>query len=191
MKTQHIVEQSLQVSAFKMLNCMSTLNAPFFLIIFVEFRMFILADTEERCVLITVYYVDISTSVSLGDIIEIPKPVYRLMNIEWRKEVQNDLFFFAHKRKILMIFSFWRNSQFHQFVLIHRRIWKSTTKIGRWILMHRLLFHSKWNFKQNLKMKIFITHSNFFWHVVLSCVLFSFLKYPSIHSLKRIFWNSR
>ena len=49
--------------------------------------MFILVDTEERCVLVTVYYVDISTSVSLGDIIEIPKPVYRLMNIEWRKEV--------------------------------------------------------------------------------------------------------
>ncbi|CAF1570539.1 unnamed protein product, partial [Adineta steineri] len=48
--------------------------------------MFILVDTEERCVLVTVYYVDISTSVSLGDIIEIPKPVYRLMNIEWRKE---------------------------------------------------------------------------------------------------------
>jgi len=49
--------------------------------------MFILADTEERCVLITVYYIDISTSVSLGDIIEIPKPVYRLMNIEWKTEV--------------------------------------------------------------------------------------------------------
>ncbi|UJR38381.1 hypothetical protein I4U23_031051 [Adineta vaga] len=48
--------------------------------------MFILVDTEERCVLVTVYYVDISTSVSLGDIIEIPKPVYRLMDIEWRKE---------------------------------------------------------------------------------------------------------
>ncbi|CAF4693516.1 unnamed protein product, partial [Rotaria sp. Silwood1] len=48
--------------------------------------MFILADTEERCVLVTVYYIDISTSVSLGDIIEIPKPVYRLMDIEWRKE---------------------------------------------------------------------------------------------------------
>ncbi|CAF1518837.1 unnamed protein product [Rotaria magnacalcarata] len=48
--------------------------------------MFILADTEERCVLVTVYYIDISTSVSLGDIIEISKPVYRLMNIEWRKE---------------------------------------------------------------------------------------------------------
>ncbi len=51
------------------------------------YRMFILADTEERCVLVTVYYVDISTSVSLGDIIEIPRPVYRLMDIEWRKEV--------------------------------------------------------------------------------------------------------
>ena len=49
--------------------------------------MFILADTEERCVLVTVYYVNVSTSVSLGDIIEIPKPVYRLMNIEWRNEV--------------------------------------------------------------------------------------------------------
>lgn len=49
--------------------------------------MFILADREERCVLVTVYYIDISTSVSIGDIIEIPKPVYRLMDIEWRKEV--------------------------------------------------------------------------------------------------------
>ena len=49
--------------------------------------MFVLADTEERCVLITVYYVDISTSVSLGDILEIRRPVYRLMNIDWRKEV--------------------------------------------------------------------------------------------------------
>ena len=49
--------------------------------------MFILADAEERCVLVTVYYVNVSTSVSLGDIIEIPKPVYRLMNIEWRNEV--------------------------------------------------------------------------------------------------------
>ena len=38
--------------------------------------MFILADTEDRCILVTVYYVDISTSVSLGDIIEIPKPVF-------------------------------------------------------------------------------------------------------------------
>lgn len=56
--------------------------------------MFILADTEERCVLVTVYYLDISTSVSLGDIIEIPKPVYRLMNIEWRKEVRMKLFVF-------------------------------------------------------------------------------------------------
>lgn len=59
--------------------------------------MFILADTEERCVLVTVYYVDISTSVSLGDIIEIPKPVYRLMNIEWRKEVKCSFFLFYKK----------------------------------------------------------------------------------------------
>lgn len=50
--------------------------------------MFVLADTEERCVLVTVYYVDISTSVSLGDILEIRRPVYRLMNIDWRKEVR-------------------------------------------------------------------------------------------------------
>ncbi|CAF1008494.1 unnamed protein product, partial [Didymodactylos carnosus] len=48
--------------------------------------MFILADTEEKCVLVTVYYVDITSSVSLGDIIEIPKPFYRLINIEWKKE---------------------------------------------------------------------------------------------------------
>ena len=59
--------------------------------------MFILADTEERCVLVTVYYVDISTSVSLGDIIEIPKPVYRLMNIEWRKEVRLKMKFLKNK----------------------------------------------------------------------------------------------
>ena len=53
----------------------------------VNYRMFILADVEERCILVTVYYIDISTSVSLGDIIEISKPVYRLMNIDWRMEV--------------------------------------------------------------------------------------------------------
>lgn len=67
-----------------------TLNIPLSLPAHVStrFRMFILADTEERCVLVTVYYVDISTSVSLGDVIEIPRPVYRVMNIEWRKEVR-------------------------------------------------------------------------------------------------------
>lgn len=64
--------------------------------------MFILADTEERCVLVTVYYVDISTSVSLGDMIEIPKPVYHIMNIEWKKEVG----FFEEKNQF-MEFLFW------------------------------------------------------------------------------------
>lgn len=87
-----IVVQLLPVLVYKMLNCIH-FNLFFsfreIIVCFFSstFRMFILADTEERCVLVTVYYVDISTSVSLGDIIEIPKPVYRLMNIEWRKEV--------------------------------------------------------------------------------------------------------
>ncbi len=108
--------------------------------------MFILADTEERCVLVTVYYVDISTSVSLGDIIEIPKPVYRLMDIEWRKEVwwKRRLF---KKKKNEFIF---RNFLFHHYVLIHQKIWKLMEKIGQWILMHHRLFHLKLNFKSNL-----------------------------------------
>jgi len=70
-----------------MLNCIKSYFSISIKHTFSSYRMFILVDTEERCVLVTVYYVDISTSVSLGDIIEIPKPVYRLMNIEWRKEV--------------------------------------------------------------------------------------------------------
>ncbi len=82
-----IVVQLSLVLVSKMLNCIKSCFSILIKRTFSSYRMFILVDTEERCVLVTVYYVDISTSVSLGDIIEIPKPVYRLMNIEWRKEV--------------------------------------------------------------------------------------------------------
>ena len=67
--------------------------------------MFVLADTEERCVLVTVYYVDISTSVSLGDIIEIPRPVFRLKNIEWRKEVRRPTLPFVRRFSFISSFN--------------------------------------------------------------------------------------
>ena len=79
--------------------------------------MFILADTEDRCILVTVYYVDISTSVSLGDIIEIPKPVFHLKNIEWRKEVRQNFLF----DKFLFSSKF-RNFQFHRYASIRLEI---------------------------------------------------------------------
>lgn len=115
-------------------------------LIFISFRMFILADTEERCVLVTVYYIDISTSVSLGDIVEIPRPVYRVMEIEWQKEVRFydwcHVLFWIH-----VVIDDSRNSPFRHYVLIRQDIWRSTEKIGQWILMHRRRSHWKSNSK--------------------------------------------